>query len=388
MRVFTNLALGLAAGALLAACGGGGDGDQSPKVTFSKMVSFGDSLSDVGTYKVGTVAALSGGKYTVNGSTAKNWTEVLAAQLGVAAPCAAETGLDGSSAAGFSVAPVTAVNCTNFAQGGSRVTLPFGPGNKNLGGANATLGQLTIPVATQISRHLANVTQFSGQELVTVMAGGNDAFIQLGVLSVLGTASFAPYAQGIAGWTSGEISSVTGVNAFSIAATIMNTKMATAGTELANLINNQIIANGAKYVVVVNLPNLSRTPFGDQQESASPGMRSLIDTMVQSFNNALATGLGNNSKTKLVDAYTVSADQVANPAQYGLTNVSNPACDLTAPSPNALGSSLVCNASNTINNGATDVSTYLFADTVHPTPLGYRLLAQLVAKDMAVAGWL
>ena len=51
---------------LLAACGGG-DSNQTPVVKFTSMVSFGDSLSDVGTYKVGTVAALGGGMYTVNG---------------------------------------------------------------------------------------------------------------------------------------------------------------------------------------------------------------------------------------------------------------------------------------------------------------------------------
>ncbi len=384
MQVFKNLALALVAAATLAACGGG-DGDQSPKVTFSRMVSFGDSLSDVGAYKVGGVAAMGGGKYTVNSASAKNWTEIIAQQLRLTAPCAAVTGLDGNGTVPSFVVARTAINtCYNYAQGGSRVTGAIGPGNKNLT-ASAALGQLTEPVTNQITDHITRHGNFTGSELVTVMAGGNDAFIQLGVLSVLGTGSFATYAQGVAGWSAGDVAGVTG---FNDAVTVMNTKMATAGTQLANLINTQIISNGAKYVVVVNLPNLSRTPFGDQQEAGNAGMRSVINTMVQSFNTALATGLGSNSKIKLVDAYTISADQVANPGQYGLTNVSAAACDLTSPSPNALGSSLVCNTSNTLASGATNVSTYLFADTVHPTPLGYKLLAQLIAKDMTVAGWL
>jgi phospholipase/lecithinase/hemolysin len=37
---------------------------------------------------------------------------------------------------------------------------------------------------------------------------------------------------------------------------------------------------------------------------------------------------------------------------------------------------------------AADVSGYAFADSVHPTPLGYRLLAQYVLTQMDVAGWL
>lgn len=47
------------------------------------MVSFGDSLSDVGTYGVGALNAVyGGGKYTINGPQGKVWTEYLAAQLG------------------------------------------------------------------------------------------------------------------------------------------------------------------------------------------------------------------------------------------------------------------------------------------------------------------
>lgn len=62
---------GAAAGAclLLASCGGGGD--DGPRVRYGKLVSFGDSLSDVGTHRTPGVAALGGGKYTVNGPGSK-----------------------------------------------------------------------------------------------------------------------------------------------------------------------------------------------------------------------------------------------------------------------------------------------------------------------------
>lgn len=60
---YTKLALAVMASAILAACGSGSPtgGDQTLKVKFASQVSFGDSLSDVGSYKVGTVAALGGG---------------------------------------------------------------------------------------------------------------------------------------------------------------------------------------------------------------------------------------------------------------------------------------------------------------------------------------
>ncbi|UUZ46896.1 hypothetical protein LP420_24640 [Massilia sp. B-10] len=91
------------------------------------MVSFGDSLSDVGSYAVGTIAAVGGGKFTINGNntaknatlTGKNWTELMATQFGLPAPCAAQTGLDGDPTKGFSVPVVNHTECLSYAQGGA-----------------------------------------------------------------------------------------------------------------------------------------------------------------------------------------------------------------------------------------------------------------------------
>jgi outer membrane lipase/esterase len=355
MRSFKILATSLAALSALVGCGGGNSG-----MGFTSMVSFGDSLSDVGTYKVGTVAALGGGKYTVNSSTAKNWTELIAAQIKLDAPCPAQTGLNGSAAAGFSVPVVNNTACRNYAQGGARVTNPVGPGNAALGGANAILGQLTVPVVTQISNHLKVVGgAFNGSELVTVMAGGNDLFI-----------NFATFGSTVA--AGGDASA---------AASAAVAAMGTAGAELASAVKTQIVGKGAKYVVVINVPDMSKTPFGTSVEASAPGV---VSAMVNAFNAQLAAGLV-GSGVRTVDAYNVFRDQVANPGAYGLSNISTPACNLNTPSPNALGNSLVCNTSNVIGG---DVSRYMFADTVHLTPYGYQLLANQVAKEMTAANWL
>lgn len=101
----THFALTLITAAVLAGCGGSSGGDQTLKTKFASQVTFGDSLADVGTYNVGTVKAIGGGKYTINGDstaknvalTGKNFTELLATQFGLPAPCPAQTGLDGST---------------------------------------------------------------------------------------------------------------------------------------------------------------------------------------------------------------------------------------------------------------------------------------------------
>jgi phospholipase/lecithinase/hemolysin len=164
-------------------------------------------------------------------------------------------------------------------------------------------------------------------------------------------------------------------------APVIVTAMGTAGAQLAGYVKDLIVAKGAKYVTVVNLPDLSVTPYALAQ---SADTRALITTMVTTFNNQLQTGLADNVNVLVVDAYSVNRDQNTNPGPYGLTNVTTPACDLS-PAKNPLGSSLVCSAANVV---AGDVSHYAYADSVHPTPFAYLLLARYVSEKMAVKGWL
>lgn len=116
-----------------------------------------------------------------------------AALTGSAATCAARTGLDSSAALGFSVPVVNHPGCTPYAQGGARVTHPVGRRNKLLGAAGGgELGQLTVPVATQIQNHLAAVGgSFKGDEIVFVTTGGNDVPMQLAGLTAGAAAATA-----------------------------------------------------------------------------------------------------------------------------------------------------------------------------------------------------
>ncbi|MFZ6817236.1 SGNH/GDSL hydrolase family protein [Undibacterium sp. Ji22W] len=403
--------LSLVAAAILVGCGGGGSSatDPAPKIKFSAQVTFGDSLSDVGTYKVGTVAALGGGRYTVNSATARNWTEIVASDLGLSAPCAAQTGLDGLASQGFSVPVKNNAGCTGYAQGGARVTNPVGPGNKLLGGNNVILGQMTVPVMKQIQNHLdANGGKFTGTEVVFVSGGPNDAFIQAGTLSAAATAAAtAAVTAAVPGQIQKDIASgackptdaqasncipgavaaltptvgaAAGAAYAKANAQTYVDAMGTAGTELASYVNNMILAKGAKYVVVVNMPDLSKTPDALKQ---SVDTQTLLNGMTVTFNARLLAGLAGNDNVLFVDLFTRFRDHAANPSAYGISNVTTPACDLT-PAKNPLGSSLVCSANNLI---AGDTSKYYFADSVHPTPLGQSLFASYVSEELAKRKW-
>jgi phospholipase/lecithinase/hemolysin len=440
-------------------------GDAGPP--FTREVTFGDSLSDVGTYAVGTVAALNGGKYTVNSIPAsrQNWTELMAARFGLKDPCAAETGLNGSAAAGFNVAPISHSACFNYAQGGARVTDPNGVGSATLDaslGGSTVLGQLAVPVVTQIQNFLLSHTRFTGTEIVFVMAGANDVFVQLSTLKANATTqgqaaanaqvaakmqaditagtcvpndaggsncqaqaegelwqasyasqsalnaavaaqvqvdvtagtctltdagtppvgcTYAAEAELVTAYLTAQATAAAAAWVTSTGGPAAVAAMSQAGTELAGYVNNQIIANGAKYVTVLNLPDIGTTPFGLTLDSST---LSLVNTMVSTFDTQLQNGMSASSSVLYIDVNTQSHLNTQTPLPNGITNATTPACDLTS-SANPLASALVCTTSNTI---AGDVSHYLFADTVHPTPYGNSLLAKYVTAQMTARGWL
>ena len=433
MKKFHVLTTALAAAAFLAGCGGNEAGDQSPRVAFTQMVNFGDSLSDVGSYKTAIVGGNGGGHYSINGDfTAAgllytNWTEYLAAQLQLTQPCPAEVGLASVGALSFlAQTPVDSTTCLSYAQGGSEVTDPHGPGNAYLytayGSSSGQLGQLTKPVHDQIATYLAVHTSFTDSQLITVLAGGNDLFIDRAL-------TVDAHVQGILqAEQAGQIDAATAATMIAAAAQAAIDQMTLAGQQLAALVKDQIIAHGGKHVVVVNLPNVALTPDNALWTTTGAGFyvepvhAHLTLDMTNAFNSALATGLnvstasnGNQSSSlpevAWVDAFTANTDQAAHPDAYGLTNVTTPACKLdgtagstgltvpTSPTTTTfvpLASSLFCtantliapDAANVTPTDATGLLHYEFADTVHPTPFAYRLLAELVSEQMAIKGWL
>jgi outer membrane lipase/esterase len=443
MRQFKLMGAALGVALLVAACGGG-DGNQDPAVKYSAVVSFGDSLSDAGTYKAGPIVALGGGMFTVNGIVGApgaepvpsyNWAQLVSAAAIGKVSCAARNG-------GFGVTETAVAGCTNYAQGGSRVKDPIGVGNA--GGITAAL---TESVTQQIANFAVDGNKITGSELITVLAGANDLFAQTEILShnatlaggqalatslVTQLVALAPAAQmgaaqvaiGTAIQTEAAKSTATpnsiisaaitaaathaamngysttavadaatiGATAGAAAITAGNTYAATTGAQIAGAGMVQaatdlvvavkgLIAQGAKRVLVVNIPDVSQTPMA----MATPAsQQALVLALTQAFNTALQTGLEGTSEVVFVDAFAENRRQLADPAHYALSNVKDVACNLDT-TVNPLASSLVCNTKNLV---AGDSSRYLFADGVHPTPYGHKLLAQYVTKALVTAGWL
>ena len=377
-----RLALRLAAISCAALIAGCGDDD---KVQFTTVVSFGDSISDAGTYKVGTVAALGGGKFTVNGADGLTWTEVLASRVGAPAQCAAQTGMLPNN--GTTGAPVqNFANCFNYAQGSSRISSSgTGPNGVALQTAfgEQNLGFMAISLKAQFEAHLTKVAgSYFADQLVTVNGGGNDAFMQLGAVGRAFGGGAAAVATGtVAGWPQATLDGVAlgGSNAVDAASAAAVAAMGQAGAELAGYVKTLVVGKGARYVVVRNLGNLNVTPFG---LTADTGTRALMTAMTQAFNGQLANGLSGTPGVIVYDDQAQTTAIAADPARFGFGNVTVQSCG-----PNAFGNpgaSIVCNAGNLI---AGNTSRYAFADSVHPTPYAHQVAAQTAMDLMRDAGW-
>jgi outer membrane lipase/esterase len=402
MRSFRLVVPWAVSAVLLAACGGGDPdvpgsgapaGAPTDKGTFTAIVSFGDSLSDVGTYAPATSLAgngtppFFGGKFTSNETSngvpdanplGKVWVEDVAADLGILVT-PAEVGFGGTSVKCPAAAnPAIASTCTGYGQGGSRVTDPNGIGHAG--------GALTVPVVTQIANHLARFGSFKASDLIFVYAGSNDVFTQFGTFA-------AAAAQIQAQAANGTISADEANRQLFAAQNTALAGMKQAAQELATDIRTQILANGGKYVAVMTLSDIADTPFGN---SLPADARGVLTALSQNFNVWLRDGLA-GQPVQIIDTFALFKDAYQNPAKFGFVNNTTPACDVAkiqaiTGGQVTDGSSLFCNATpgapyNGLTVGA-DVNTWQFADSVHPTTGGHKVIAAAFEAQLQAFGWI
>lgn len=402
MKAFRSLASLALSSLLLAACGGGDPdvpgtgqpaGAPTTKGSFSTVVTFGDSLSDVGTYAPATslagngTAPYFGGKFTTNtnptSAAGTVWVENLATALGLLTT-PAEVGFAGQSVKCPAAAnPAAAGTCTAYGQGGSRVTDPNGIGHVTATGAPAAL---TVPVVKQIDNHLARFSNFKPTDLVLVYGGSNDVLVQFTIFT---TAAAAIQAQAAAGKLTTDQANLALFDAQNAALGAVKQ----AAQELVGYVQTKILARGGKYVAVMTVSDIADTPLG---KSLPANVQAVLTSLSENFNLWLRDGL-TNQPVQIIDTYTLFKDTYANPAKYGVANNTVPACDadkIKAITGGAVtdGSSLFCNSTagapyNGIRAGA-DVRTWQFADAIHPTTFGHKLISDAFIAQLKSFGWL
>jgi outer membrane lipase/esterase len=236
---------------------------------------------------------------------------------------------------GFTLKPSTQGG-NDYAYGGARVT------------TQGTYNPQATPVAGQVTALIAaNGGHLDSGALYIIQGGPNDIF----------------YHAGLAG--AGLESSTAAQTAVGVAATDFLGQIA------------KMHAAGARYIVVMNLPDMGRTPAG--AASGAAGIAALTGLSVQVFNASLNIGL-NSLGFDVIPANVQGffGEILANPGLYGITNTTGVACTSVV---SGSVSSLACTPNTLVN--ATAPSTYLFADGVHPTTAAHKLTAQYLASIIA-----
>ena len=426
----------------------------APSGGFQQLVVFGDSLSDGGTYTPAAVLATqgsaavasfgtalvadpanalttygaAGGKFTVNPGPI--WVGDLATALGVPTPLPNEIGYGSVEISTGVFSPtifptmtcqsIQQLNstvdpslCTDYAQGGSRVALQPGIGHYTIntttglpytdGSGQPYVSALTVPMTDQVTNYLTEFHSFNANQLVAVLGGNNDIFFALSNVQTQVTAAVTQAVTAAVtanpSLTTAQIDAIkasTTETATAAAVTAAQTAVAQAADALSGLVQT-VLDNGGKYVVVYTLPDSSLTPFGQSlsggttcnvQDPSTPCY--LLSNLVNVFNQQLLNDLQGKA-VKVLDGHALLAQEIANPAQFGLSNVTTPWCSpLTGGSSTSAPNSLMCSAAtpNTAAGATTaDLGSWLFADGVHPTPAGYAVIAGATHADLISFGW-
>jgi phospholipase/lecithinase/hemolysin len=287
---------------------------------FTNIVVFGDSLSDSGnspnsTYTLTSAAGLPfpPAPFYVNGRFSNGPTSAE-----VAAQLSGRPTIDYAQGGATTGSRYGAPFAANYGVGANINNNRCVPSNLT---CSANVPTVLSGIADQVASYLANPHPSIASTLFMLQGGGNDFFAALS----------------------------TGNNAF-----------------IANIVPNlggmvgALLAGGANQVMVMNMPDLSRTPFG-------AGSTTIHDAVV-AVNSGISNFIWSNPNVIAFDSYSVLNDILDHPGAYGVVNT-------TVPCQNAIAA-----FNGGVSNACPD-SGYKFAfwDDVHPTAYIHGIVGQKIA---------
>ncbi|MDO5633034.1 MAG: SGNH/GDSL hydrolase family protein [Paracoccus sp. (in: a-proteobacteria)] len=235
----------------------------------------------------------------------------------------------------FSNGPTFAEHIASEFTGAGRVT-----GNLAYGGAEATeassIFDPTPGLAWQQGQLANRSSQFGDRPLVSLLMGANDIFDALG--------SSDPAQQAI-----------------SVARAAAN-----AVTGAASYLSGF----GASDFLIANLPDIGLTPA---YSVFQPALSAVATAASVAFNEQLSTNIAGLRGTGInvieLDLFSVIHDMVAQPDNYGFSDVATPCMFQSASLAASFGQAQYCSAA--------DSQTRLFFDSVHPNFLAHQLVGDM-----------
>ena len=274
----------------------------APPATYSALYAFGDSLSDVGNDYTLSLGVLPTSLIYSHGrfSNGPVWVQDLAKQLGLGAVRAS---LNGGN---------------DFAYGGAET------------GGETLHSLLPIDLPSQLAQFVLADPHPKPGALYTLSIGANDLQDAIPAYAHNSTGALADITQAVAN----EASFI-----------------------------NSLAALGAKNFVILNVPDLGKTPSDSGLAATASSLASLYDSDLATALQTLSAA--DHLSIHLVDTYSLIDQAVANPAKFGLKNVTTPVW--TGNYENPLSGHL--NATGAAQN------FYLFFDSLHPTATGHEAVA-------------
>jgi phospholipase/lecithinase/hemolysin len=294
------------------------------RAKITEVISFGDSLSDCGTF---------GFKPTTAPSA--TWNQLLALKFHYDL----QPNQTGRLARVAPNMPEARPGGLCYAQGGARTNA----------GVEGKPEQLPISGTVQLDHFLAEHKAFSDNQLVTVFLGTNDALISYSKLNAkMGSGDNAETAKAMAEAKASVIQ---------------------AGNDLGAIVQ-RMIDHGAEHVAVLNLYDLGMSDF----MGANPVLSGLADD----FNSAALKALPHGPKVILVDTKAFFADLILHPRRYGFEH---PMDDDACQTPYELGPD--CYVDSSKWKRADAYKTHMLIGMVHFTANTENLLSEYVLRKIS-----
>lgn len=367
------------------ACGGGGGGDAAgsglggtapPPPTAAPITSavkvVGDSLSDSGTFGI---------KFTVQGRPAHPiWTDHVAAAFGLPFLCPRYLGQLNATPA---LNPAAAA-CTSYGVAGAHIN-PM-----------STMFDTQPQSIVQQFTDMSAAGPFDPNEVLLVNGGGNDI---LGMVEAF-IPSIFDGGQRFLDLT-GELLSPAEV-AGSTLPQVGVAYAAKLANLLADAVEAQALGRGARRVVVLTVPDVSVTPrfmawrrwMAGFHAAGAAQLAGQADEWSAAFNAQIKARFAGHGRVLVVDFQAELNAWLRNPALYGFTHTTTPACPVLGdPGHFPAYDISICTdadldaAPRMGESGPGWWTSYLFADDFHGTPHAHERMGELVVKALEAKGW-
>jgi phospholipase/lecithinase/hemolysin len=133
---------------------------------------------------------------------------------------------------------------------------------------------------------------------------------------------------------------------------------------------SELVSDGARNFVILNVPDLGKTPEESGDAAVATKLSALYDSDLSTSLQALMEK--DSINITLVDTFSLIDEAVADPAKYGLTNVTTPVWTGNFYNP----------FSGHLNAQGAEQNKFLFFDHLHPTATGHLAVADLAYADL------